>query len=232
MGAGEIMTETALDHFWQLVFGATPSKLRHLNANSPQVNRVALYVVLIAGFAQASAQGIVLFLNRVKPFRFLLSLLIVPFICLATFSGHLTLIASSILFKGLTSYVVANSGFALQLLMLSFYCLPYLGVPISVLLSVWSFSVFNWFKGGIRTWYLAGIFGVVHWAGLSGDATDHWSVAAIGRWLKNTVAGVNLVTDLKELEQILETEYSVRLATIAAIKNPALKERASGANQR
>jgi len=30
-------------------------------------------------------------------------------------------------------------------------------------------------------------------------------VAAIGRWLKNTVAGVNLVTDLKELEQILET---------------------------
>ncbi len=209
------MTETALDHFWQLVFGAIALKAEAFEPMQtlPLANRVALYVVLIAGFAQASAQGIVLFLNRVKPFRFLLSLLIgaILFAFSYIFWTFSTWIASSILFKGLTSYVVVarTLGLAYAPLMLSFFiALPYLGVPISVLLSIWSFLAF--LTGlkvalGLSTWQ-AFWCSALGWAVFQViDRTIGRPVAAIGRWLKNTVAGVNLVTDLKELEHIVET---------------------------
>lgn len=81
-------------------------------------------------------------------------------------------------------------------------------MPISVLLSVWSFLAF---LTGLKVALGLGIW-QAFWCSALGWAvfqvmqrTIGRPVAAIGRWLKNTVAGVNLVTDLKELEQIVET---------------------------
>lgn len=138
------MTETALDHFWQLVFGAIALNTEAFEPMQTLLaNRVALYVVLIAGFAQAIAQGIVLFLNRVKPFRFLLSLLIgaVLFAFSYIFWTFSTWIASSILFKGLTSYVVVarTLGLAYAPLMLSFL-LPY---------PIWVCQFLSCFQSGV-----------------------------------------------------------------------------------
>jgi len=88
-----------------------------------------------------------------------------------------------------------------------------------------AFSLGFAFLTGLKVALGLGIWQAFWWCWAVFQVMQRTIGSTIGRWLKNTVAGVNLVTDLKELEQILETEYSVRLATIAAIKNPALKER-------
>jgi len=69
-------------------------------------------------------------------------------------------------------------------------------------------------------------FGVVHWAGcVSGDATDHWASCG-SNWslAKEYSRRVNLVTDLKELEQILETGIQRASGDNRGNQKSALKE--------
>ena len=209
------MTETALDRFWELVSGAIALKEEpfELIQTLPLSTRAALYIVLSAGFSQAVGQGIVLFINRVKPLRFLLSLLIaaILFAFSYIFWTLSTWLATNILFRGNTSYfaVARTLGLAYAPLMLSFFvALPYLGVPISVLLSVWSFLAF---LTGLKVALGLGMW-QAFWCGALGwavfevvERTIGRPLAAIGHWLANTAAGVNLVTDLKDLERIVET---------------------------
>lgn len=211
------MVETALDRFWQLVSGAfalNPTVFK-LIQTLPLSTRTALCIVLLAGFSQAIGQGIVLFINRVKPFRFILSLLIasILFAFSYLFWTLSTWIASNILLWGHASYLVIarTLGLAYTPLMLSFFvALPYLGVPISVLLSVWSLSAF--LTGlqaalGIGFWeaFWCSAFGWVVFQVL--QRTIGRPVAALGRWLANIGAGVKLVTDLKKLEQIVQNRW-------------------------
>ncbi|WP_199197346.1 hypothetical protein [Chroococcidiopsis sp. CCALA 051] len=210
------MTQTALDRFWELVSGAITLNPRafELIQTLPWSTRTALYIVIIAGFSQALGQGIVLFINRVKPFRFVLSLLIasILFAFSYIFWTLSTWIASHLLLWDASFLAVARTlGLAYAPLMLSFFvALPYLGVPISILLSIWSFSAF--LIGlpvalGIGFWqaFWCSALGWVVFQVL--QRTIGRPVAAVGRWLANIGAGVKLVTDLKKLEQIVETRW-------------------------
>jgi hypothetical protein len=84
--------------------------------------------------------------------------------------------------------------------------LPYFGVPISIILSVWSFLAY---LVGLKvafsndTWeaFWAGVLGWVVFEIL--QRTIGRPIAYIGKWLKTSVAGVNLVTSLKDVEDIL-----------------------------
>lgn len=211
------MVETALDRFWQLVSGAialNPTVFK-LIQTLPLGTRTALYIVLLAGFSQAIGQAIVLFINRVKPFRFILSLLIasILFAFSYIFWTLSTWIASNILLWGNASFLVVarTLGLAYTPLMLSFFvALPYLGVPLSVLLSVWSLSAF---LIGLQAALGIG-FWEAFWCSALGwivfqvlQRTIGRPVAALGRWLANIGAGVKLVTDLKKLEQIVENRW-------------------------
>ncbi len=209
------MPETALDKFWELVLGAIaldPEPFK-LIQTLPQGTRAALCVVLSAGFSQAIGQGIVLFINRVKPFRFVLSLLIsaILFAFSYIFWVLSTWFACYLLFRvNISFFTVARTlGLAYAPLMLSFFiALPYLGVPISVLLSVWSLSAFltglNVILGlGVWQAFWCSALGWAMFEAL--ERTIGRPVAAVGRWLTNTAAGVKLVTDLKDLEQIVQT---------------------------
>lgn len=209
------MTQTAFNRFWELVSGAltlNPEAFKLIQI-LPLGARAALYIVLIAGFSQAIGQGIVLFINRVKPFRFVLSLLIaaILFVFSYIFWVLSTWFACYLLLGRNISYsaVELTLGLAYAPLMLSFFvALPYLGVPISVLLSVWSLRAFLTgleVATGFSFWQ-------AFWCSALGWAvfqvlqrTIGRPVAAVGRWLSNTAAGVNLVTDLKDLERIVET---------------------------
>ena len=209
------MPETAINKFWELVLGALAlnPEAFELIQTLPFGARAALYVVLIAGFSQAIGQGTVLFINRVKPLRLLLSLLIaaILFVFGYIFWVLSTCLACYLLFRTNTSYsaVALTLGLAYAPLMLSFFvALPYLGVPISVVLSVWSLSAF---LTGLNVALGLGIW-QAFWCSALGWAvfevlqrTIGRPLAAIGRWLANTAAGVNLVTDLKDLERIVET---------------------------
>ena len=72
------MTQTALDRFWELAGGAIALNPEAFNLiqTLPPAPIAALYIILVAGFSQAVGQGTVLFINRVRPLRFLLSLFI------------------------------------------------------------------------------------------------------------------------------------------------------------
>lgn len=221
------MAETALDRFWELVSGAltlNPEAFK-LIQTLPLSTRAALYIVLLAGFSQAIGQGLVLFINRVKPFRFVLSLLIasILFAFGYIFWTLITWLASNLLFGWDTSFftVARTLGLAYAPLMLSFFvALPYLGVPISVLLSVWSFLTF---LTGLRVALGIGVW-QAFWCSALGWAvfevlqrTIGRPVAGVGRWLANTAAGVTLVTNLRELEQIVETGVQ-RASTVVSRK--------------
>ena len=209
------MPETAINKFWELVSGALAlnPEAFELIQTLPLGARAALYVVLIAGFSQAIGQGTVLFINRVKPLRLLLSLLIaaILFVFGYIFWVLTTCFACYLLFRANTPYtaVALTLGLAYAPLMLSFFvALPYLGVPISVVLSVWSLSAF---LTGLNVALGLGIW-QAFWCSALGWAvfevlqrTIGRPLAAVGRWLANTAAGVNLVTDLKDLERIVET---------------------------
>jgi len=79
-------------------------------------------------------------------------------------------------------------------------------VPISIILSIWSFLAF---LVGIRATLGLDLWqgfwcGVLGWAVLQLlQRTVGRPVANIGKWIRNSVAGVPLVTDLKDLERII-----------------------------
>lgn len=221
------MTETALDRFWQLVSEAIALKSEafELIQTLPFGTRAALYVVLGAGFSQAFGQGVVLFINRVKPFRFILSLVIasILFAFGYVFWTISTWLACYLLFRGSISFfaIARTLGLAYAPLLLSFFvALPYIGVPLSVLLSIWSFLAS---LTGLKVVLGFGVW-QAFWCSALGWAvfevlqrTIGRPVAAVGRWVANTAAGVKLVTNLEELEQIVET--GVQRASTAVGRN-------------
>ncbi|PSN11294.1 hypothetical protein C7271_24790, partial [filamentous cyanobacterium CCP5] len=71
------MTANFLQEFWFAVRGALRlnSEVISIAGASTQGIYIALIVLLTAGFSQAIGQSIVLFINRVRPIRFFLSLI-------------------------------------------------------------------------------------------------------------------------------------------------------------
>lgn len=139
------MTETALDRFWELVMSAIALKSEafKLIQTLPLASNAALNIILLAWFSQAVGQGIVLYVNRVKPIRFILSLLMasVLFVVSAGCWGLSAWLLSCLLYNAITPYeiVLSTLGLAYAPLIFGFLvALPYLGVPIQILLSIWT----------------------------------------------------------------------------------------------
>jgi hypothetical protein len=108
----------------------------------PRGLKLALVVVVVAGLSQEIGQIVVLFLNRIKPVRFVFSLLINA---LLFAFGFLALVGSTWLITlapwteqvSFTDLVIVL-GLAYAPLLFAFLgALPYLGVPILSLLSIW-----------------------------------------------------------------------------------------------
>ncbi|BAZ67400.1 MAG: YIP1 family protein [Pelatocladus maniniholoensis HA4357-MV3] len=213
------MTQTAFDRFWELVFGAIAlnPKAFELIQILPQGFRVALYTALLAGFSQAFGQGIVLFVNRVKPIRFLLSLAIasVLFAFSVLFWGLSTWFVSWLFFDASTPYETIWSllGLAYAPMIFSFLvALPYFGVPINVILSIWTLLAF---EVGLHAVLHVSVWRAFWCAGLGWivlqilQRTIGKPIAAIGVWLSNTVAGKKLVTDMRGIENLLQTRGQI-----------------------
>lgn len=105
--------------------------------------RLALTVVFLAGLSQGLGQSVVLFANRVKPRRFVLSLLVSGLLFVF---GYALLVASIWLVSGFVfglegslRTALRTTGLAYAPYLLSFFVLtPYLGSFIGLLLAVWS----------------------------------------------------------------------------------------------
>lgn len=209
------MSTGASADFWALVKGAialNPQVFQAM-ARLPQGNSVAITILLLAGFSQAIGQSIVLFLNRVKPLRFALSLLLAAILFVFSYGFWIwsTWLVSRIVFHQMVDYqtIYRTVGLATAPQMLSFLiALPYFGVPIQVLLSLWTLLAF------VQGFHIATGFSLWQAFGCSGlgwlvlqilQRTIGRPIAAFGTWLSNTTAGAPLVTDLRGLETLLET---------------------------
>lgn len=206
--------ETVLEYFWELLRGAIalkPEAFQQIQT-LPLGGVIATAVVLLAGFSQAVGQGLILFANRVKPLRFAFSLVIgaVLFAVGVWFWSVSTwLVTEFILGKKDSANAIIRTvalAYAPQTLSI-FVALPYLGMPLSIILPVWSFLAYlTGMKAvmGLSIWQ-AFWCGALGWAALQIiQRTIGRPITKIGRWLSNTAAGVNLVTDLKDMEEKME----------------------------
>lgn len=201
--------------FWQLIRGAIALQPEAFQVveRLPRTDQVAIRVLLFAGLSQAIGQSIILFINRVKPIRFLFSILLagVLFIFSYGFWVWSTWLVHEFLFQNSVSFtsVFRVLGLAAAPQVFGFLiALPYFGVPLQVLLTLWSLLAFVQGFNAIANTGLWGAFwcGVLGWVVLQFlQRTIGRPIAALGTWLANSTAGAPLVTNLRELETLLET---------------------------
>ncbi|MEP0909854.1 CAAX protease [Leptolyngbya sp. GB1-A1] len=177
---------------------------------------IALLTVLLAGLSLSLGQAIVLFVNRVQPARFVFSLLLNAI--LFTF-GFLFLVASTWLicwvswavsFPLLTLIKVLGLSYA-PLLFSFLGALPYLGVPILTVLSVWrllsavvGFSAVAGVTAGTGFGYVA-----IGWIVLQLlEGTIGQPIARLGKLLAERVAGVPLRLRQAELIELVRSSFS------------------------
>jgi len=224
-----------LDRFWEVIgyVLALNTEAFRIAAGLPQGEQIALFIVLLAGLSLGIGQSVILFFNQVQPLRFCISLLINALLYVG---GFLALVGATrliTLMPGSTtvpfSTLVTVLGIAYAPLLFSFFgALPYLGVPILNVLSVWHLLAMVVGFGAVANLGIFTAFGYVGfgWVLLQIiERTIGRPVVELARRLANTAAGVDLKRDRRDLiEQFqtrfdsptsgLSTEVTTRLDTI------------------
>lgn len=226
------MNETALDRFWKLlgwVLALNSEAFEQINA-LPHGSKVALIVVLAASLSQVFAQSIILFINRVKPVRFVFSLLIGT---LLFAFGYIFLVFSTWLigFAPFTveapfGVVARTLGFSYAPLIFSLFgAMPYLGEPILALLSLWhllSMVVGIAAASNTSVWQAFGTV-ALGWVTLwVSQRTIGKPIASFGHWVVSQVAGVELVTQRERLLAIVQQRKlrSLSATNLTAVSVP------------
>lgn len=190
---------------------------------------MALTVVLIAGLAHAIGQSVVLFINKIKPNRFVFSIAIsaILFAFSYGFWALSTWFVSHVIFGINISFltIARTLGLSYAPQMLGFLVgLPYVGIAISVLLSIWSLlaeitglqvvtELTSWgaFACGSLGWL---VLQILH-------RTVGRPLANFGDRLLDLAAGTKLVRDREGLEEIVMAGMP---ATVNFAKEDILKE--------
>ncbi|MGV2826508.1 hypothetical protein [Myxosarcina sp. GI1(2024)] len=208
-----IASETALDCFWSLVSGVLTLNTDTLNEiNQLPLGLVAsILVVLLAGISQSLGQSVMLFVNQVRPLRFLLSIAIaaVLFVFNYNFWVLSTWLVADWLFQVSLPLleVIKTLGFSYAPLLFGFLMvIPYFGMPILIVLSIWTFLAI---ARGLGTISPLGIWEAFECC-LAGWLVLQLSqrifgkgIASVTNKLVNWIAGVKLVKDSSQLEQML-----------------------------
>lgn len=193
---------------------------------NPQGQAIALLVVLGAGLSLGIGQSVILFANRVKPVRFLLSLLLSAI--LFAF-GFLFLVFSTWLVGLLPGFaripwsdLVKALGLSYTPLLFGFLgAMPYLGEPILSLLSVWQLlemvtavSAIAQVGGAAAFTHVAFGWIVLHLL----QGTVGQPIARFGQKLDRKVAGVDLVKGRSQLTERVQTGLDTRSSSVRAVE--------------
>ncbi|MBW4550673.1 MAG: hypothetical protein KME35_06125 [Aphanocapsa sp. GSE-SYN-MK-11-07L] len=199
-----------LPQFWDRLSGVFSLNIEAFQQIATSTDNLwsALLVVLFAGLSLGIGQSIILFINRVRPIRFVFSLLLngilftCGFLCLVLSTWLICLLSGSVNISLNTLFKVLGFSYAPQLF--SFLgALPYAGLPILQGLSVWRL--------------LAAVVGLAAVAGVSGatafgyvglgwftlqflENTTGQPIAKLGQAIADRVAGVNLAVNRTELQ--------------------------------
>ena len=211
--SGGLTHRDAFAEIWSLVRGAIalqPDTFQSLQ-NQPHSLPAALSIVFVAGLAQSLSQLVVLFVNQVRPLRFVLSLVIsaVFFVIGYGFWALSTWLILTVVYEGYLPFtaVIKTLGFSYAPLMLGvFVVIPYFGSAIFLVLSIWALLAV---VVGIDAITILG-----RWESFSSVAVG-WSViqllqktvgqpiASLGQWITNWVAGEDLITNRNRLSEEL-----------------------------
>lgn len=225
------MTSTVLDRFWE-VLGWVLSLNGEVFRQAiilPGTVTLATLIVIMAGFSQAIAQSIILFINQVKPGRFVLSLLVNALLfaagfCFLVFSTwFVMLLAPWVKAPFATLFIVLGLSYA-PLLFSFLGALPHLGYPLLNLLAIWNLLAMVVGVAAATGIRLGSAFGyvVIGWVFLQIlQQTLGRSIARLGQWLANRAAGVELATDPFELRSV----YQERVQQTSAAWRDDLRQR-------
>ncbi|MEO0645523.1 MAG: hypothetical protein AAFZ17_05115 [Cyanobacteria bacterium J06650_10] len=207
------ITKDAFSHFGELIRGAIalhPLTFQSLQ-NQPNSLLASLTVVFIAGLAQSLSQIVVLFVNQVRPLRFVLSICIsalffVVGYCFWAFSIWTILHVFFDSYLPFTS-IVRTLGFSYAPLMLGvLVVMPYFGSAIFVILSIWTLLAVI---VGIESISTLGLWPAFESAALGWvviqllQKTVGQPIATLGQWITNWVAGEELITNRTRLAEEL-----------------------------
>lgn len=180
----------------------------------PRMGAAALAIVLLAGLSEAAGESVVLFVNRVRPPRFVLSLLVSALIFTFTYlflAGSVYAVVRLLIGPEVPLLTVTVTvGVAHAPRMLGFLAfLPYFGQPLSLLLHAWSVLAL---LAGVRATMdaepfqaLAAVaFGALLLAVL--QRTVGRPFAYVARRVRWATAGVVLATPQEAVEMVLEEE--------------------------
>ena len=205
--------DTALNQFWNLVSGVLL-----LNSETfTQINRLPLgliasiLVVLLAGLSQTFGQSVMLFVNRVRPLRFILSVAIAAVIFVFNYNFWVLstwLVAGWLFGVDLPLVdIIKTLGFSYAPLLLGFLMvIPYFGMPILIVLSIWTLMAIATGLGVISN---LGIWQAFEcclggWIVLQiSQRVVGKAIARITSKIVDWVAGVELITEPDYLEQML-----------------------------
>lgn len=208
-----ITTETAINRFWSLVSGVfwLNTETFQTISNLPLGLIASILVVLLAGLSQTFGQSVMLFINRVRPLRFFLSIAIAA--VLFVFNYNFWIVSTWLVAQWLFSVnlplveVIQTLGFSYAPLLLGFLMvIPYFGMPILVVLSIWTLLAITTGLETISNLNIWSAFGCClgGWLVLQlSQRVVGKAIARITSRLVDWVAGVELITEPDYLEQML-----------------------------
>ncbi|MGB3493172.1 MAG: hypothetical protein WBA57_10615 [Elainellaceae cyanobacterium] len=219
------MSDTTISRFFELVgwiFALNPDAFRVMS-DLPQGFVLALLFAFLAGLSRGIGQAVILFINQVTPLRFIFSLLI-----------NAALFASGLLFLGLSTWLIIwllpgvqveleslaiALGFSCAPLLFSFLgAMPYLGVPLLSLLSVWFLLAMVVGVGAVVNVSISAAFSYVAlgWIVLQVlQNTVGQPIATLGSRLASAIAGVDLVTQRRDVMNLVGDRLADASATWA-----------------
>ena len=203
----------AFADLWSLVRGvmALDTDTFQTIHSQPRSLLAAFTIVFIAGVSQSLSQIVVLFINQVRPVRFVLSLLISALFFTIGY-GFWALSLWSVLNLSFAEYLPFNTvlrtvGFSYAPLMLGVLVMfPYFGNAFFLGLSIWTLLAV---VVGIEVITPLGRWEAFESAALGWVAvqllqkTVGQPIASLGQWITNWVAGEELITNRMRLAQEL-----------------------------
>lgn len=168
----------------------------------PDASSAALLIVLLAGISEAAGESVVLFVNRVRPRRFFVSLAVSGLLFVFTYlflSGSVIAVTRLLLGPDVRAFdmaIVVGAAFAPRMFgFLGF--LPYFGQPIGALLQAWSVLAA---LRGVRAVLGAGVLEAIAAVALGAlllavlQRTVGLPLVYVARRLLNASAGVRLTS--------------------------------------
>ncbi len=175
--------------------------------HSPHGLQVALTVVVLAGFSDALAQSVILFVNRVTPRRFAIAILLSTISHLAGYllwTASIWLVGRYVFHQDAPFQVVARAvGLAYAPQILSFFVLtPYAGSFFGMVLAVWTLLAT---LVAVQVGLDLSLWQAVAASGLGWILIQLWRrtlgrpILALERWFQRRTVGVPLDSRLQEI---------------------------------